>query len=64
MTTRMVLAVACVLVTATAARAQSPYNLAAPVPNLATIFTDLFGPRGLIVDRFGIPWMVNCAKPM
>lgn len=50
MTTRMVLAVACVCVTATAARAQSPYNLAAPVPNLATIFTDLFGPRGLIVD--------------
>lgn len=33
------------------ARAQeSPYNLVAPVRSLATIFTDLFGPRGLIVD--------------
>ncbi len=30
--------------------AQNPYNLAAPVTNLATLFTDLFGPRGLIVD--------------
>lgn len=27
-----------------------PYNLAAPVRNLATLFTDLFGPRGLVVD--------------
>jgi hypothetical protein len=30
--------------------AQDPYNLTAPVPELATIFTDLFGQRGLIVD--------------
>lgn len=50
MTRRMVLAVVCVFLAADAARAQTPYNLAAPVPNLATIFTDLFGPRGLIVD--------------
>jgi hypothetical protein len=32
------------------ASAQDPYNLTAPVRNLATLFTDLFGPRGLIVD--------------
>ena len=30
--------------------AQEPYNLTAPVTNLATLFTDLFGPRGLVVD--------------
>jgi hypothetical protein len=50
MARRLVLAVACVILTAGAAEAQAPYNLAAPVSNLATIFTDLFGPRGLIVD--------------
>jgi hypothetical protein len=33
-----------------AARAQEPYNLAAPVRSLATLFTDLYGARGLIVD--------------
>jgi hypothetical protein len=32
------------------ARAQEPYNLAAPVTSLATLFTDLYGSRGLIVD--------------
>jgi hypothetical protein len=40
----------CVLVSARPAMAQNPYNLTAPVTNLATLFTDLFGPRGLIVD--------------
>ncbi|PYR38680.1 MAG: hypothetical protein DMF89_25165 [Acidobacteria bacterium] len=30
--------------------APEPYRLAAPVKNLATLFTDLFGPHGLIVD--------------
>jgi hypothetical protein len=30
--------------------AQGAYNLTAPVRDLATIFTDLFGPTGLIVD--------------
>src|SRR5262245_49049193 len=30
--------------------AQQPYNLAAPVKHLSTIFTDLFGPNGLVVD--------------
>ena len=39
----------CVLVSAPA-WAQEPYNLTAPVQNLATLFHDLFGPRGLIVD--------------
>src|SRR6187397_1365131 len=32
------------------ARAQEPYNLHSPVKNLATLFTDLYGPHGLIVD--------------
>ena len=40
----------CVVVCARPAMAQNPYNLNAPVTNLATLFTDLFGPRGLIVD--------------
>jgi hypothetical protein len=44
------LVVVCLLFVGTNVRAQGPYNLAAPVVNLATIFTDLFGPRGLIVD--------------
>lgn len=30
--------------------AQDPYNLTAPVRNLATVFTDLYGPGGLRVD--------------
>lgn len=36
--------------TADRALAQDPFNLSAPVRNLATMFTDLFGPNGLIVD--------------
>jgi hypothetical protein len=32
------------------AAAQEPYNLTAPVQNLATLVTDLYGVRGLIVD--------------
>jgi hypothetical protein len=36
--------------TADPALAQDPFNLTAPVRNLATMFTDLFGPSGLIVD--------------
>jgi hypothetical protein len=47
---RLSLAVLCLGLAAGTAEAQDPYNLTAPVPNLATIFTDLFGPRGLIVD--------------
>jgi hypothetical protein len=40
----------CLLFVSSSARAQDPYNLSAPVQNLATLFTNLFGPRGLIVD--------------
>ncbi len=42
--------VVCLVAVGTSVRAQEPYNLAAPVKNLATLFIDLFGPRGLIVD--------------
>ena len=47
---RSMVALVFVLAVAAPARAQDPYSLASPVSNLATIFTDLFGPRGLIVD--------------
>jgi hypothetical protein len=47
---RFIVALACVVCIATPARAQDPFNLASPVSNLATIFTDLFGSRGLVVD--------------
>jgi hypothetical protein len=40
----------CILALGTSARAQDPYNLYAPVTRLATLFTDLYGPHGLIVD--------------
>jgi hypothetical protein len=43
-------AAALVLASAAPARAQNPYNLAAPVANLATLFDNLYGPNGLIVD--------------
>ena len=38
------------LLVSNTAYAQNPYNLAAPVSNLATLFENLYGPRGLIVD--------------
>ena len=47
---RLTLAVLCFALATQTVQAQDAYNLTAPVPNLATIFTDLFGPRGLIVD--------------
>jgi hypothetical protein len=47
---RVVLVIVCMMMTARSADAQDPYNLTAPVPNLATLFSNLFGPRGLIVD--------------
>jgi hypothetical protein len=46
----LVLIVLCLVAARRTASAQDPYNLTSPVPRLATIFTDLFGPRGLIVD--------------
>jgi len=47
---RTMLVIALIVVTARTAAAQDPYNLSAPVPNLATIFTNIFGPNGLVVD--------------
>jgi len=47
---RTTLVIAMIVATARAAAAQDPYNLSAPVPNLATIFTNIFGPNGLVVD--------------
>jgi hypothetical protein len=44
------LILACVFAFTSTAAAQDPYNLTAPVRDLATLFTDLFGPRGLVVD--------------
>jgi hypothetical protein len=49
MFTRLATTVLC-LAAATTATAQEPYNLAAPVKNLATLFSDLYGPNGLVVD--------------
>ena len=50
MATRLVLAGVCLLAMGSAARAQEPYNLAVPVKNLATLFTGLYGPNGLVLD--------------
>lgn len=47
---RRLLVCLCLLAAPSRAWAQDPYNLASPVGNLATLFTDLFGPRGLVVD--------------
>jgi hypothetical protein len=47
---RLVMVVVCVMTVAPGAQAQEPYNLTAPVRNLATLFTDLYGPQGLILD--------------
>jgi hypothetical protein len=42
--------VVCVGAIAAPVQAQEPYNLTASVNHMATLFADLFGPRGLIVD--------------
>lgn len=47
---RVVPATACLLILAAVAEAQDPYNLAVPVQHVATLFTGLFGPRGLVLD--------------
>jgi hypothetical protein len=44
------LTVASLLTFSSVASAQDPFNLTAPVRNLGTLFSDLFGPRGLLVD--------------
>jgi hypothetical protein len=51
MACRIVGILVCVVALRSEARAQEqPFNLAAPVRNLATLFTDLYGPEGLILD--------------
>lgn len=40
----------CFVAAGTRVNAQEPYNLASPVKNLATLFHDLYGPHGLVVD--------------
>lgn len=50
MRTRITTTLVCLLVFASGAAAQEPYNLSVPVEHLATLFTGLFGPRGLILD--------------
>jgi hypothetical protein len=50
MTGRVGAVMVCLLAMAQPVGAQDPYNLTAPVRSVATIFTDLFGPRGLVVD--------------
>lgn len=47
---RLVRVAVCVIAVAPGAEAQQPYNITAPVKNLATLFTDLYGPNGLVVD--------------
>ena len=47
---RLITTIVCLLALGTPAAAQEPYNLTAPVRSLATMFTDLFGAHGLIVD--------------
>jgi hypothetical protein len=38
------------LISSRAAEAQEPFNLAVPVEHAATLFTNLFGPKGLVLD--------------
>jgi len=50
MVRRLAVFIVCLTAISSPAAAQEPYNLTANVANLATLFTELFGPRGLIVD--------------
>jgi hypothetical protein len=47
---RVAALIVCLTALSSPASAQEPFNLNATVSNLATLFTDLFGPRGLVVD--------------
>lgn len=47
---RVMVATVCLFASAVPAQAQDPFNLAVPVERLATLFTGLYGPRGLILD--------------
>jgi hypothetical protein len=50
MTKRLWLAVLGVAMAAAPARAQDPYNVAVRVEQLSRVFSDLYGPNGLVVD--------------
>ncbi len=47
---RVLLALLCPLLTASPAQAQQPYNVVVRVDQLTRIFTDLYGPEGLVVN--------------
>jgi len=47
---RAILASLCVLASSTASPAQTPFNVAVPLNQLALVFAHLYGPNGLIVD--------------
>src|SRR4051812_31897488 len=47
---RIVALLACLVCSPVTASAQDPFNLAIPVEHLATLFTNLYGPHGLVVD--------------
>lgn len=48
---RLLIAVTvCLIGNTLPARAQNPYTLISPVRSLSTLFTDIYGPRGLVVD--------------
>ena len=42
------------LLASSTSRAQDPFNVAVPVDNLSTIFTQIYGPSGLIVDSLRV----------
>ena len=50
----LMLCLTVVLAAAPAASAQEPFNVAVPTDQLSTLFTDLFGPRGLVVDSLAV----------
>ena len=50
MVSRIAGTLVCMIALAPHAGAQEPYNLTAPVRSLATLFTDLYGPEGLVLD--------------
>src|SRR5512145_3297733 len=47
---RVLASVLFLLLTSTTSQAQNPFNVAVPVDKLSTIFTQIYGPNGLIVD--------------
>jgi hypothetical protein len=47
---KLLVMILCFVAAGTTVSAQDPYNLASPVKSLATLFHDLYGPHGLVVD--------------